>query len=151
VIANILNVQPSWSALTRPILAISILVATIPALAQDSKSFGHDNFVQPGNLVVSRSVYDNLASNVTVGEPLPPNCVATSGGCGGMAGFNGLYPFVFNNDLDDGSFGVSSRIFLDQITPFGFRFNTLEVPNSLQPSITPTSDQLVTSFSSNPS
>ena len=75
MIANILNVQPCWSALTRPILVISILVATIPALAQNSKSFGHDNFFQPGNLVVSRSVYDNLASNVTVGEPLPPNCV----------------------------------------------------------------------------
>jgi len=65
-----------------------------------------------------------------------------------MAGFNGLYPFVFNNDLNDGSFGITSRIFLEQITPFGFRFSTLEVPNSLQPSIAPTSDQLVTSFSS---
>ncbi len=78
MIANISNVQRSWSALTGPILVISILVATIPALAQNSKSFRHDNFFQPGNLVVSRTVYDNLASNVTVGEPLPPNCVATS-------------------------------------------------------------------------
>jgi len=148
VIANISNLRRSWSALTRPILVISILIATIPALAQNSQSFGHDNFFQPGNLVVSRSVYDNLASNVTVGEPLPPNCVATSGGCGGTAGFNGLYPFVFNNDADDGSFGITSRIFLDQITPFGFRFSTLEVPNNLQPGITSASDQLVTSFSS---
>ena len=149
MIAHILNLPRSYSALTRPILLIiSILVATIPALGQNSKSFGHDNFFQPGNLVVSRSVYDNLASNVTVGEPLPPNCVATSGGCGGVAGYNGLFPFVFNNDADDGSFGITSRIFLDQITPFGFRLSTLEVPNSLQPLITPTSDQLVTSFSS---
>jgi hypothetical protein len=28
----------------------------------------------PGNLVVSRSVYDNLPGNVTVGQTLPPNC-----------------------------------------------------------------------------
>jgi hypothetical protein len=147
VIVDISKPQPSWNALM-PLVVIAVLVAAIPALAQSSQSFGHDNFFQPGNLVVSRSVYDNLAGNVTVGEPLPPNCVATSGGCGGVAGFNGLFPFVFNNDADDGSFGITSRIFLDQITPFGFRLNSLEVPNSLQPEITPASDQLVTSFSS---
>ncbi|HZW79389.1 MAG TPA: hypothetical protein VFF50_02855 [Candidatus Deferrimicrobiaceae bacterium] len=135
--------------------AFAIFLLSLAAFAQDAKTENHVKSAEsinlpffPGNLVVSRSVYDNLASNVTAGEPLPPNCVATSGGCGGVAGYNGLFPFIFNNDADDGSFGITSRIFLDQVTPFGFRFSSLEVPNSLQRGITSTSDQLVTSFSS---
>ncbi len=104
----------------------------------------------PGNLVVSRSVYDNKASNVTVGEILPPNCASTQGGCSASTGAisSGLYPYVFNNDVYDGSFGVTSVLFLDQITPEGWPVNTLEVPNSLEHGVGPTSDQLVTSFSS---
>jgi hypothetical protein len=61
---------------------------------------------------------------------------------------NGLYPFVFNNAPVDASFGITSRIFLDEMTPFGLRFNTLEVPNSLDRGITSDSNQMVTSFSS---
>jgi hypothetical protein len=106
----------------------------------------------PGNLVVSRSVYDNKASNVTVGAVLPPNCASTSVGCSGDTGTgatnNGNYPAVFNNALYDPSFGITSRLLLDQITPEGWLIDTLEVPNSLQRGVKPTSDQLVTSFSS---
>ena len=104
----------------------------------------------PGNLVVSRSVYDNNAANVTVGQQLPPNCASTTGGCAGTTGAtnNGLYPQVFNNVLYDGSFGITSKIYLDQINPFGGLINSIQVPNSSMPGITATSDQLVTSFSS---
>jgi hypothetical protein len=104
----------------------------------------------PGNLVVSRSVYDNLASNVTVGEVLPPECPAASGACGAASGAtnNGTYPGVFNNVIYDPSFGITSRIFLDQMTPWGLPINSLEVPNSLDPGVTTKSNQLVTSFSS---
>jgi len=129
------------------LVALCVLAGSLGAAAQDSGR-GRGPVFQPGNLVVSRSVYDNKASNVTVGEPLPPNCVATSGGCGGTAGYNGLFPYVFNNDNDDSSFGIASRIFLDQVTPFGWTINPLEVPNSLQPGITNKSDHMVTSFSS---
>jgi hypothetical protein len=101
----------------------------------------------PGNLVVSRSVYDNQASNVSVGQALPPACVASTGGCV-VAVNNGTYPFVFNNAPVDASFGITSRIFLDQMTPFGLRLNTLEVPNSLDRGVTSASNQMVTSFSS---
>ncbi|HEY6489749.1 MAG: hypothetical protein WCC26_08510 [Terracidiphilus sp.] len=98
-----------------------------------------------GNLIVSRSVYDNRAGNVTVGQQLPPNCTAAN--C--VAATNsGTYPYVFNNVLADASFGITSRIFLDQITPFGFPVDTIEIPNSLQFRINGKSDQLVTSFSS---
>jgi hypothetical protein len=117
--------------------------------AQTAASAPKPHFT-PGNLVVSRSVYDNKASNVTVGEQLPPNCASTQGGCAGSTGAtnNGVYPWVFNNVLYDGSFGITSAVYLDQITPFGELVNTLEVPNSSMPGITSTSDQLVTSFSS---
>ncbi len=95
----------------------------------------------PGNLVVARSVYDNNAGNVQIGATLPPGCTS---GCG-LATNDGTYPQVWNNDLVDGSFGITSKIFLDQLTPFGWLLNSLEVPNSSQKN---TKDQLVTSFSS---
>ena len=137
--------------LTRAIAAASLaaLVAAIPASAQKADS-DRDRFFYPGNLVVSRSVYDNNPNNVVVGAILPPNCAATTGGCAASSGApnNGTYPLVWNNDGYDASFGITSKIFLDQMFPFGFVINSLEVPNSSQRGIKSTSDQLVTSFSS---
>jgi len=105
-------------------------------------------FFFPGNLVVSRSVYDNNPNNVKVGQSLPPNCANTTGGCSTGAINDGTYPQVWNNDLSDGSFGITSKIFLDQITPYGFRIGSLEVPNSSQHDAWSRRDQMVTSFSS---
>jgi hypothetical protein len=141
---------------------IALLAGGIAAMADDQgkdkkgdnddHDRGHEQrpVFFPGNLIVSRSVYDDKASNVTVGEILPPNCASTTGGCGASTGApaNGTYPTVFNNDLYDASFGITSKIYLDQITPFGFPLNSIEVPNSEQRGITTASDQLVTSFSS---
>jgi hypothetical protein len=50
---------------------------------------------------------------------------------------------VFNNDLVDGSFGVTSPVFLNQLTPSGRLVSTLRVPDGTRPG-----DGLVTSFSS---
>jgi hypothetical protein len=113
------------------------------ALSQGSPAFDRND------LVVSRTVYDNLASNVTVGQTLPPNCVPTAanGGCV-TAVNNGLFPYIFNNAPVDASFGITSRIFLDHVTPSGHVVNTIEVPNSLEWWINGKSNQLVTSFSS---
>jgi hypothetical protein len=94
----------------------------------------------PNNLVVSRSAYSATASTITLGEPLPPVC-GTQATCTGTAVANGSYPFVFNNDAADGQFGITSPIFLDQITTGGTLINTLAVPTSGP-------DQIVTSFSS---
>jgi hypothetical protein len=55
---------------------------------------------------------------------------------------------VWNNDLVDGSFGLTSKIVLDQITTGGFLVNSIEVPNSSDSQVTSNSDQMVTSFSS---
>ena len=129
---------------SRLVVAAAFATLVIPSTLFAQEFVGLPQFY-PGDLVVSRSVYDNLAGNVTVGEQLPPNC--TSGNCV-FAVANGTYPFVFNNAPVDGSFGITSRIFLDQLTPSGVPLNTLELPNSLQSGITGKSDQLVTSFSS---
>ncbi|MFK2873444.1 hypothetical protein ISP13_07850 [Dyella lipolytica] len=79
---------------------------------------------------------------------MPPHCPASSGACGAASGapYDGTYPYVWNNDTYDGSFGITSRIYLDQITPNGWLINTLEVPNSSRP--TAREGEMVTSFSS---
>lgn len=86
---------------------------------------GDDDGFQPGNLLVSRSVYDNNPNNVVVGAQLPPNCVGSN--CV-SATADGTYPEVFNNAIADASFGITSAIFLDEMTPRGEWINSLQVP-----------------------
>jgi len=131
------------------LISLGVFVGSIPAAAQNSNPGGPFQF-SANDLVVSRSVYDNNAANVVVGTILPPNCASTTGGCAASTGapYNGLYPEVWNDNIYDGSFGITSMIFLDEITPFGTLINALEVPNSSQSGITGASDQMVTSFSS---
>jgi hypothetical protein len=109
-------------------LAAAAITCIAPAAAQT---------FSPGNLVVSRSVYSAPASAVTVGQQLPPVC-GTSASCTAHATNDGTYPYVFNNAAADGSFGITSPIFLDQITTNGSLLSTYTVPTSV----------LVTSFSS---
>lgn len=145
-----MTAQPLGSALRRATqlgslaalaLPLSLTAQNFPSPWQPQQQF------YPGNLVVSRSVYDNRASNVAVGQPLPPDCAPSTGGCVAAVN-NGSYPYIFNNAPVDGSFGITSRIYLDQITPWGWPINTVEVPNSLERGIGKDSNQLVTSFSS---
>lgn len=100
----------------------------------------------PGNLVVSRSVYAGTANSVTVGQVLPPGCVPNTANkvtCSN-ANVNGVYPYVFNNISADAAFGITSPLYLDQLTPGGTLVGTLPVPNNT----TGSGDGLVTSFSS---
>ncbi|HEX7910586.1 MAG TPA: hypothetical protein VF534_21185 [Paraburkholderia sp.] len=128
-------------------VALALCAASLNTYADEPEFHGGGRF-EPGLLVISRGVYDNLSSNVQPGTVLPPNCANTKAGCstGNGAPNDGTYPYVWNNDGYDGSFGITARIFLDQITPSGERVNSLEVPNSLQKQSA--RDQLVTSFSS---
>jgi len=80
----------------------------------------------------SAAGYDNNPNNVQVGQVLPPNCQITQAGCNGKATNNGAYPYAWNNDLVDGSFGITSKIVLDQYTPGGTLINSLIAPNSSQ-------------------
>ena len=113
----------------------AILAVTLLGLVQAQTAF---QGFEPGNLVVSRSVYTGDASTVKVGQKLPPNCPATATCPTGTATNDGTYPNVWNNNKVDGSFGVTSPIFLDQITTSGTLIDSLAVPVST----------LVTSFSS---
>ncbi len=129
--------------------AIAVLMGVSALQAQES-GIPPDMFI-PGNLVVTRSVYTyghNITAQVT---NLPPGCTPISpsnpnpGDPCALAVINSAYPFVFNNVTVDGSFGITPKIFLDQMTRLGSTL-TLEVPNSTQPGVTATSDQMVTSF-----
>ncbi len=129
----------------QPLLLLSLILisGSVVASAQNGSTF-----FSPGNLVISRTVYDNNPNNVKVGEILPPNCQATQGGCAGPATNDGTYPYVWNNDLVDGSFGITSKIVLNQYTVAGSLVNSLELPNMKRIGQPLLGDVLVTSFSS---
>lgn len=134
----------------RAVALLSPVVLCVPAMAQFPLAFDFGGRLYPNNLVISRSVYDNNPANIAIGTALPPNCAMTQAGCGkkpATAKFDGTYPTVFNNDTVDGSFGITSRIYLDQYSLLGFRINSIEVPNSDQGQ-SANADHLVTSFSS---
>jgi uncharacterized protein (TIGR03437 family) len=91
----------------------------------------------PGNIVVSRTVYGGTAASVAVGQALPPICPATAA-CGtGKATDNGAFAStssannIFNNNLADGSFGITSPLILDQLTTAGILVNSLPIPTNL--------------------
>jgi hypothetical protein len=130
----------------RTSLTISIVLSgmTVALADDDNRDFDRADF-RPGNLLLSRVVYDNNSNNIAVGAHLPPNCVGST--CV-VATNNGAYPNVWNNNLVDGSFGITAKIVLDQLRPSGAFVNSLEVPNSSQRHVGPDRDQMVTSFSS---
>jgi hypothetical protein len=109
--------------------------ATGASPAAASAGRGESARLMPGNLLISESYYSNDPNLVAGQTQLPPGCTAAN--CV-TATANGSYPQVFNNALVDGSFGVTSRIWLAEITPSGQPLGTIEVP----------ANELVTSFSS---
>jgi len=147
--AKISNKRRHSSAFASRLILVSFLalVGSFTAYAQNGSVY-----FNPGNLVVSRSVYDNNPNTLAVGvTQLPPNCQPASGSCTTpptTAIADGTYPYVWNNDSVDASFGITSKIYLDQIAPDGTLLTSLEVPNSSQNGVPPTKDQMVTSFSS---
>lgn len=152
---------------TSPITSALFIAVTfiLPAglVAQDDhhQNDGPRFQSEPGTLVLSRSEYVGTAATVTIGEALPLGCLGgttgltvdvptTTGGTAavavpcGIATDNGEYPNIFdshnvwNNANSDGSFGVTSPIFLDYLTTDGFPLGTVPIPTG----------QMVTSFSS---
>lgn len=161
--------SPRGRSLSNTRFAVALLATT--ALGGTLAYADDDFFFQPGNLILSKAVYDASPNIITAGvTQLPPGCVAPN--CV-TALFDGTYPTVFNNasgsiELDsqgnpvlnskgkpvvldaDGSFGVTAKIVLDELRPDkdADLVHSLEVPNSLTHGITANSDQMVTSFSS---
>jgi hypothetical protein len=131
----------------RVFLATGALVVSAAALLAGAAVASADHFdhggrgarLVPGSLVVSSSEY--VPASITPGETLPIGCVPTTN-FGGVscatAGFDGTYPTVFNNAPLDGSFGITSPIFLNDLTPDGALIRQIAVPT----------DKMVTSFSS---
>lgn len=95
---------------------------------------GQSHDLVPGDLLVSESHYRNDPNIVAGQTVLPPGC--TTGCVTAVA--NGDYPNAFNNDTVDGSFGVTSKLFLREITPQGHPQDVISVPVN----------ELTTSFSS---
>jgi hypothetical protein len=123
------------------------------ALAGGIQAGNDDHFkFEPGTLVITRSVYVGTPSLLVPGVTvLPPGCVALTANVPLIAGGtvpvavtcstptnDGTFPGVFNNAAADGHFGITSPIFLDNLTTDGQRLDTLPIPT----------DQIVTSFSS---
>ncbi len=140
-------------------LAGGVFVSRMAADDDDHQE-RHFRFAEE-SLVLSKTVYAGNASTVIVGEALPPGCTGGANGltvqvpliaggttpvavpCG-FASDNGEAPNdqdthnVWNNSGSDGSFGITSPIFLENITEDGWVLDTLPIP----------SDKIVTSFSS---
>ncbi len=135
-------------ALTAPVALIvpTVGLASSGPAGADAPPGAHVPII-PGNLLVSTSEFQDDPGIVAGQTQLPPGCGSAESPCG-TAVTSGDYPYVFNNDTVDGSFGVTSKIVLDELTPFGFPLGFIEVPNSSEPGVRTNDDQMVTSFSS---
>ena len=92
------------------VLAVAAGVGTAAHAASASS-----NKVKAGDLLVSGTIYTN--PGIVAGTTqLPPGCAAAN--CV-TAVADGTFPQVFNNANVDGSFGITSQIFLDELTTDG--------------------------------
>src|SRR6478672_5044634 len=110
--------------------ALAAIVGACPAVASAAADNTHTS---PRDLLVSTSRYREADIQPGVTQ-LPPGCTS---GCA-AATADGAYPYVFNNDLVDPSFGVAAPIVLQRIGSGGRALDRTKVPTG----------QLVTSFSS---
>jgi hypothetical protein len=137
-------VKKASFALVLPVALIGVV------RAGDDQSRGFE--FKPDTLVLSRSVYVGTPSLLVPGVTLlPPGCVAGTVNVPLIAGgttpvavtcstatADGAFPTVFNNAAADAEFGVTSPIYLDNLSTDGDLLNSLAIPT----------DQIVTSFSS---
>jgi hypothetical protein len=129
--------------ITNALLVVAGSVAAIALGAHSSLAFDHQGHhhwpchLMRDSIVVSSSTYDRTrgaVASLAVGTTLPNTDTATTKA---IAGNN--YVAVWNNSSVDGSFGVTSPIFLTDVSAFrGRPYCSVEVPT----------DQVVTSFSS---
>jgi hypothetical protein len=114
---------------TAGVLAATTAATAATASAATRPAFGHQDHdvIVPGDLLVSESHYTN-DSNIVAGQTqLPPGC--TGSNCV-TAIANGDYPSVFNNVTVDANFGVTSRLYLQELTPDGRPAGVIPVPSS---------------------
>jgi hypothetical protein len=135
----------------RTLLAVAVAIALAGGARADDDHSGRFEF-KPDTLVLSRSVYVGTPSLLVPGVTLlPPGCVAGTVDVPLIAGgttpvavtcstpiADGTFPTVFTNGAADSHFGITSPIFLDNLTADGRLIDTLAIPTN----------QIVTSFSS---
>lgn len=105
--------------------ALALLTGCSLALAGGAQSAlaAPAHGAQNGALLISGSRY--VPADITPGvTQLPPGCTT---GCA-TATADGTYPYVFNNSQVDGSFGVSSKIFLERVAANGTPLEQINVP-----------------------
>src|SRR5580698_829240 len=116
---------------------VSLLVGSSVICTMGSVARADEGLLRPDSLVISTSTYDRskgAIASLKVGTTLPNTATATT-----AAIADNSYVNVWNNDTVDGSFGVTSPIYLTAVDPHSGRvLNTLRVPTGL----------VVTSFSS---
>lgn len=87
------------------IVSIATLAGVFTVYAQNGSAYFY-----PGNLVVTRSLYVDTGSITAGVTVLPPNCSPANCPTPVTAVVSSAYPYVFNNDTVDGSFGITSKI-----------------------------------------
>jgi hypothetical protein len=94
----------------------------------------------PGDLLVSRDHYTGTADLITPGVTVLPT--------GAVAVADGSFAHVWDNVSVDANFGVTSPIYLDQLTPAGTLVNSIAVPDGTPGASSRGHDLLMGSFSS---
>jgi hypothetical protein len=124
------------AALAAGLCISAAVAATVSGTANAApKAVPWGSGLRPGDLLVSGSDFVPDPALVAGTTQLPPGC--TTGNCV-TATADGYFPQIFNNVLTDASFGITSPIFLDELSTSGARVSRIDIPGS----------QLVTSFSS---
>lgn len=147
------RVRPRSAAITLAVAAVMIVpiaaTGTSAAAAPGRPAPKADTTLTPGDLVLATSTFQYVPGIVPGHTLLPPGCVAgsSSNPCA-TAVTGGGFPEIFNNSSVDGSFGVTSKIVLEELKPNGKLVGSVEVPNSTTPGFRGTNDQMVTSYSS---
>jgi hypothetical protein len=127
---------------------VAVLAPTVALASSGPSASPHGGPpLVPGNLLVSTSEYQDVGTVVAGQTQLPTGCGGTGDPCT-TAVTGGDYPFVFNNDTVDGSFGVTSKIVLQEMDTAGNVVGFMQVPNTSEPHVGPNDDQMVTSYSS---
>ena len=106
--------------------------ASAAVLGDGHGAGGGDDGFRPGNLVVSRSVYDNSPANVQVGETLPPGCTSAAerrGRTGHIRSYDSYKVQAVLDEIAGYDHSGTTRVGVPAI--FGMNFQTVSTAEKL--------------------
>src|SRR5215831_3390181 len=103
------------------LIPLGMAATLIPFVGTSRPSAIGSHFV-PNRILVTRSTYTGTAQTVPYPGSLPNNAASVA---------DGTFPGVFDNETPDGSFGVTSPIFFDQLAPSGTLLSSLNVTDAI--------------------